>query len=128
MTSIPAAVDHAQLSSQLREPTLERKCELTMLEDVNRMLDASIRPKVQAHGGDIAVQSITSDGHVEIAFYAACTGCGMRQITLGAIREALRQVPGVSSVGCSVSVSRAAAERLNAFFGGSGYPSASARP
>jgi Fe-S cluster biogenesis protein NfuA len=94
---------------------------------VDQILDVNIRPKVQAHGGDIAILDITPTGHVEVGFFAACTGCGMRQITLGAIREALREVDGVSSVGCSVSVSRAAAKRLSAFFGESGYPSAPTR-
>ncbi len=127
MTRRPAITDGFDLASTLSRSERRIESDDSLLLRVNQVLDDKVRPKVQAHAGDIAVIDVTSAGHVEVGFYAACTGCGMRQITLGAIREALRDVEGVTSVGCSVSVSRAAADRLSSFFGGSGYPSTPVR-
>ncbi len=73
------------------------------MTDLNsRVLKAldSIRPGLQADGGDVELIRIDEDGKVVVKLVGACGGCPMSQITLyqGIERILKMQVPEVSSV------------------------------
>lgn len=60
---------------------------------------ASIRPAVQADGGDIELAGIGTDGIVSIRFLGACVGCPSAGVTLRHfIERALIEVEGVRGV------------------------------
>ena len=68
----------------------------------DRVLKAlnSVRPGLQADGGDVELVKIDENGKVYIKLTGACGGCPMSQITLkqGIERIIKMQVPEVSSV------------------------------
>lgn len=86
-----------------------------LLAAVRECVDATIRPKIQAHGGDISVDSVSPAGVVYVTFRAACRGCGLQSVTAEAIRQAVLAVPGVNDVEHSTRVSEHARKRLEAF-------------
>jgi Fe-S cluster biogenesis protein NfuA len=68
-------------------------------QKISEALD-SIRPYLNADGGDIALVEVTDDLRVLVEFQGSCTECSMSAMTLkagveGAIRAA---VPGVKSI------------------------------
>lgn len=66
---------------------------------VQAVLDGDVRPRLQAHLGDIAIQSVSSEGDVRLAFVQACAGCPARASTaFMGVRPFLEDVPGVRSV------------------------------
>jgi len=68
----------------------------------SRVLKAldSIRPGLQADGGDVELIRIEDDGKVIVKLVGACGGCPMSQITLyqGIERILKMQVPEVTGV------------------------------
>jgi len=70
-----------------------------MLEQVKQALE-TIRPALQADGGDVELVEVTEDGVVRVRLQGACNGCPMASITLadGIGRVLKEQVPGVTSV------------------------------
>jgi Fe-S cluster biogenesis protein NfuA len=70
------------------------------LEDRVAAVLETIRPAIQADGGDIELVKITDEGVVQIRFHGACVGCPSSSITLqmGIQRLVLEKVPEVSSV------------------------------
>ena len=48
----------------------------------------TIRPMLQADGGDAELVEVTSDGVVRLRLIGACRGCPMSQITLSRVIEA----------------------------------------
>ena len=60
----------------------------------------SIRPALQADGGDVELVDVTEDGIVRVRLQGACHGCPMAQMTLkdGIERVLKEQVPGVTEV------------------------------
>ncbi len=60
----------------------------------------SIRPLLQADGGDVELVEVTDDGVVRVRLTGACGGCPMSQITLSRGIEARLKaaVPEVSRV------------------------------
>lgn len=68
-------------------------------EKVAEVLD-SIRPSLQADGGDIELVEVTDEGVVKVQLQGACHGCPMSQITLsqGVERVLKDRVQGVVSV------------------------------
>ncbi len=75
------------------------KEERVMREEVEKALE-SIRPALQADGGDIELVNVGEDGIVEVRLTGACGGCPMSQITLKmGVEKTLKQiVPQVKSV------------------------------
>ncbi|MFZ5801408.1 MAG: NifU family protein [Candidatus Omnitrophota bacterium] len=69
-----------------------------MKDKVEKALE-SIRPSLQADGGDIQLVSI-EDGVVKVQLQGACGGCPMSQQTmsLGVEKAIKRAVPGVKKV------------------------------
>jgi Fe-S cluster biogenesis protein NfuA len=60
----------------------------------------SIRPMLQADGGDVELVEVTAEGVVRVRLQGACGGCAMSQITLSrGIEARLKQaIPEVSAV------------------------------
>lgn len=70
-----------------------------MEEKVLKALD-TIRPYLQADGGDVELVRVTNEGIVEVKLTGACGSCPMSQMTLraGVERALIREVPGVRRV------------------------------
>lgn len=70
-----------------------------MEERVKKALN-TIRPYLQADGGDVELVSVTKDGIVNVKLTGACSGCPMSQMTLraGVERALIREVPGIRRV------------------------------
>ena len=68
-------------------------------EDVITALN-TIRPSLQADGGDVEFVDVTKDGTVKVKLKGACAGCPMSQMTLsqGIEKHLKEQVPGVEKV------------------------------
>ena len=60
----------------------------------------TVRPQLQADGGDAEIVEITEDGVVKLRLKGACGGCPMSQMTLkmGIERILKQKVPAVKSV------------------------------
>ncbi len=60
----------------------------------------SIRPYLEADGGDVRVLEVTEDYHVRLELLGACGSCPMSTMTLKAgVEEAIkRAVPEITSV------------------------------
>jgi len=69
-------------------------------ERVSEVLEKTIRPALQSHGGDAVLVDVTDDGIVKIILEGACHGCPMARMTVTkGIQERLRQaVPEVKEV------------------------------
>jgi Fe-S cluster biogenesis protein NfuA len=70
-----------------------------MIEQVRKVLE-SVRPALQADGGDVELVDVTADGVVKVKLVGSCGHCPMSTITLKmGIERALKdQVPGVTEV------------------------------
>lgn len=75
------------------------KEEKAMRKEVEKALD-TIRPALQADGGDIELVNVGEDGIVQVRLTGACSGCPMSQMTLKmGVEKTLKQiVPQVKSV------------------------------
>ena len=73
--------------------------EISLLEKVNKALD-SIRPYLEADGGDVEVVEITDKMIAKVKLLGACDGCSMSSMTMkGGIEEAIRKsVPEILGV------------------------------
>ena len=71
----------------------------TLLHRVERALD-SIRPYLEADGGNVKILEITEDGVVKLELLGACGSCPMSAMTLKAgVEEAIKRVvPEISAV------------------------------
>lgn len=72
---------------------------MTINEKVQRSLD-SVRPFLQADGGDVELVRVTEDGFVEVKLTGACVACPMSRMTLraGVERRLLKDIPEVRRV------------------------------
>ncbi len=73
--------------------------EITIEEKVQKALE-SIRPYLQADGGDVELVNVTDEGIVEVRLTGACVGCPMSQMTLraGVERALIKEIPGIKRV------------------------------
>jgi Fe-S cluster biogenesis protein NfuA len=74
-----------------------------MPEDLRTRVEAvigTIRPLLQADGGDVELVSILDDGTVNVKLKGACGGCPMSRLTLkrGIETRVKQAVPEVKSV------------------------------
>lgn len=60
----------------------------------------TIRPYLNADGGDVELVNVSDEGIVEVRLMGACVGCPMSQMTLraGIERALIREVPGIRRV------------------------------
>ena len=70
-----------------------------MKEEVQKAFD-TIRPSLQADGGDVELVEVTDDGIVKVKLTGACRGCPMSQMTLkmGIEKVIKQQVPTVKEI------------------------------
>lgn len=68
-------------------------------EKVQKALD-TIRPNLQADGGDVDLIDITEDGIVKVKLTGACQGCPMSEMTLkkGIQQYLQKEIPEVKEV------------------------------
>jgi Fe-S cluster biogenesis protein NfuA len=71
----------------------------TMIEEIKKVLD-TIRPALQADGGDLELVEVTEEGVVKVKLVGACGHCPMSTMTLkmGIERRLKELVPGVKEV------------------------------
>ncbi len=74
--------------------------EAAMLEDKVKAALESVRPSLQADGGDVEFVGIDEEGQVSVKLTGACGSCPMSQMTLkmGIENYLRKEVPEVSSV------------------------------
>ncbi len=70
-----------------------------MKAEVQKAID-SIRPSLQADGGDVELVDVSEDGIVKVRLTGACRGCPMSQMTLkmGIEKVIKKQIPAVKEV------------------------------
>lgn len=75
---------------------------MNLLDQVEAALD-SIRPYLEADGGNVSVDEITPDGIVKLKLLGSCGSCPMSIMTLKAgieqaIKKAVPEVSGVEAI------------------------------
>lgn len=72
---------------------------MTIIERVDKALD-SIRPYLEADGGNVKVLEVTEDMVARVQLEGACVGCSMSAMTMKAgIEEAIKkEIPEIKSV------------------------------
>ena len=70
-----------------------------MREQVEQTLE-TVRPMLQADGGDVELVDVEEDGTVKVRLVGACAGCPMSQMTLqmGIERILKEKIPEVEKV------------------------------
>lgn len=70
-----------------------------LIQQVEKALE-SIRPYLQADGGNVQVLDVSADGIVRLELLGACGSCPMSAMTFKAgIEEAIkREVPGIKGI------------------------------
>ena len=70
-----------------------------MKEEVQKAIN-TVRPNLQADGGDVELVDVSADGVVKVKLTGACHGCPMSQMTLkmGIEKIIKQQVPGIKEV------------------------------
>jgi Fe-S cluster biogenesis protein NfuA len=70
-----------------------------MKEEVQKAID-TVRPSLQADGGDVELVDVSEDGIVKVKLTGACRGCPMSQMTLKmGIEKVIKQkVPSVKEI------------------------------
>jgi Fe-S cluster biogenesis protein NfuA len=70
-----------------------------MIEEVKKVLE-TLRPALQADGGDVEFVELTEDGIVKVKLVGACGHCPMSTMTLknGIEKTLMAKVPGVKEV------------------------------
>jgi Fe-S cluster biogenesis protein NfuA len=71
----------------------------TLFEKVEKAL-GTIRPYLNADGGDVELVKVSPEGIVEVKLTGACIDCPMSQMTLraGVERALIKEVPGIRRV------------------------------
>jgi Fe-S cluster biogenesis protein NfuA len=71
-----------------------------MLEEQIKTALDSVRPSLQADGGDVEFVSVDEEGLVSVKLTGACGGCPMAQMTLkmGIENYLKKEIPEVSAV------------------------------
>ncbi len=75
---------------------------MSLVEQVEAALD-SIRPYLEADGGNVSVEEITADNVVRLKLLGSCGSCPMSVMTLkagieGAIMKAVPDIKGVEAI------------------------------
>lgn len=72
---------------------------MTISEKVQHSLE-SVRPYLQADGGDVELVRVTDDGFVEVKLTGSCISCPMSRMTLraGVERRLLKDIPEIRRV------------------------------
>ena len=97
---------------------LERK-NITMMEQIERVLDERVRPYLHGHGGEVRAVSL-EDGVLRVRLLGQCSGCPSATITTEQLiqEEVCQAVPGVKQVVLIQEVSEDLLEQARAILGG----------
>lgn len=73
------------------------------MEKIQQIMEAEIRPALQAHNGDIEFIEMTSDGFAKVRLTGACATCPgaeqtMSELVEGKLKEVYPSLKGVISV------------------------------
>lgn len=87
----------------IRAPRLKAQAparDAPLLERVQYVLDAEIRPGVASHGGQVSIVELTPAGELMLRFGGGCQGCGNADLTLKqGIEKTLRaRFPEITAV------------------------------
>lgn len=71
-----------------------------MLEEKVKTALETVRPSLQADGGDVEFVSVSDDGVVSVKLTGACGSCPMSQMTLkmGIEKYLMKEIPEVKEV------------------------------
>ena len=69
---------------------------MSMIDRVEALLDADVRPSLAEHDGDVCVESL-EDGVLKLRFKGRCSGCPSAELTMeslisDAVKEAFPEV------------------------------------
>jgi len=72
-------------------------------EEVQKILDEQVAPRLMIHGGGVELVDVTEDGIVRVKLQGACHGCPGARMTLAMgvekiLKAALPDVQGVEGV------------------------------
>ncbi len=69
------------------------------MEQIERVLDQTVRPQLQLHGGDVQVESLR-EGVLRVRLMGRCSGCPSANITTNELIEAAitQEIPQISRV------------------------------
>ena len=72
---------------------------MAIKEQVQEIIE-TIRPSLQADGGDVELVDVTEDNEVQVRLQGRCRGCPMSQMTLAMVieRTIKEQIPEVAGV------------------------------
>jgi NFU1 iron-sulfur cluster scaffold homolog, mitochondrial len=89
-TRLPSHNPDFQMESEVEKPRANKTHENPVLQQIEEILDRTIRPGLQADGGDIEVMEFVND-ELHILYQGACGGCPSSMMgTLDAIQGILR--------------------------------------
>lgn len=89
-----------------------------LADRVNEALDRDVRPRVESHGGGVALETVSPEGEVILRFFGACTHCQLLPVTVGGrVMHTLKAIEGVTAIKVrDMRVSEKALERIEKFF------------
>lgn len=72
---------------------------MMLIEKVQQSLE-TVRPFLQADGGDVELVRVTDDGFVEVRLLGSCVMCPMSRMTLraGVERKLLKDIPEIRRI------------------------------
>jgi Fe-S cluster biogenesis protein NfuA len=84
---------------------------ITTVEELTQKIEASldsIRPYLEADGGNVRIQQVTNDHVVKLEFVGACGNCPMSTMTFKAgveeaIKRAVPEIKGIEVVNLTVN-------------------------
>lgn len=78
---------------------MERREQEQTIERIEAAI-ADLRPFLNADGGDITLEEVTTEGVVRVRLHGACTSCAMSPMTMKAgVEEAIKRVaPQIKAV------------------------------
>ncbi len=96
----------------------ESAAESKLAERINDALDRDVRPRVESHGGGVALESVSAEGEVILRFFGACTHCQLLPVTVGGrVMHTLKAIAGVKAIKVrDMRVSEKALQRIEKFF------------
>ena len=72
---------------------------MSMRKDIEKVLE-TVRPYIQADGGDVKLVDVNDKGEVRLKLTGACSGCPSSALTLkmGIERTLKEKIPSITSV------------------------------
>lgn len=97
-----------------------------LLDDVEAIIEARVRPVLRLHGGEIQIDSLNEDGVLGVRLMGACVGCPAADLSMQSVvrHELLGAVEGIRDVVLVGSVSDSLLSQARQLLGhrGAGVP------